>query len=270
MRGPKDKGDRQRRFKEHYAANGVKPMNSHAIAIGRSIFYKKRVAAPDDRLHVLVSGYNNLKIGAVVDLGAWKGFPIYTLTLEERATCSVDCHHYRTCYGNSSSRAIRIEHGPRLITHLHLELFNLSCKHPHGFVVRLHVLGDFYDVGYVKHWERWLDTYPALHVYGFTQRKPGTPIGDAVLGLAARRWDRFAVRLSMAPGQTVPMDWYAPNRRIRAATTRDPSRPLSAGEFACPAQDDGDSCCATCGACWASAKTVNFKEHGWRSRATGE
>jgi len=97
MRGPQDKGDKQRRFKEHYPAKGVIPHPSPSVALGRSIFYRSRVKSPDERLHVLISGENNLKIGKRVSKGKWNGMPIYTLTLEERATCSSDCHHWRTC-----------------------------------------------------------------------------------------------------------------------------------------------------------------------------
>ena len=41
----------------------------------------------------LKSGTNSRKIGGVVLKGRWRGFAIYTLTLEERSTCPTTCRH---------------------------------------------------------------------------------------------------------------------------------------------------------------------------------
>lgn len=57
-----------------------------ALEEARTIFPKSVTNAWDtDRL--LVSGVNNAKLGGKIEKGEWAGFPIYHLTLEERATC---------------------------------------------------------------------------------------------------------------------------------------------------------------------------------------
>jgi hypothetical protein len=48
----------------------------------------------------------------------------------------------------------------------------LQTQHPGGFLVRLHVLGDFYSVRYAELWHEALEAYPALHIFGYTAREP--------------------------------------------------------------------------------------------------
>jgi hypothetical protein len=103
------------------------------------------------------------------------GMPIYTLTLEERATCPTSCGHWRSCYGNSMHFAHRIDHrSPGFATLLAANVKRLGVEHPHGFVVRLHVLGDFYSVAYVDLWAALLD---AVHrrCASLGIRRAGTP-----------------------------------------------------------------------------------------------
>ena len=94
----------------------------------------------------LKSGENSAKIGGLIVKGRWRGFPVYTLTLEERATCPRTCHHWRSCFGNGTHLADRIAAGANLEWRLEREVALLDIDHPRGFVVRLHVLGDFYSV----------------------------------------------------------------------------------------------------------------------------
>lgn len=227
--------------------------------------YPGQVRRVNKAARLLVSGRDQRKLGARVKRpGAWHGWPIYSLTLEERATCPRSCHHWLTCYGNAMQWSVRIDASdPSFIPELAIELEELQARHPAGFVVRLHVLGDFYSIGYVDQWERWLDQFPALHVFGYTARDPErSPIGLKVIGLAFRRWDRFAVRLSSeTPGPG------------RAVTVFDPKPPRVAGVITCPAETehpDGTRAtkgCNTCGLCWrdaARAKTIQFIAHGGR------
>ena len=53
---------------------------------------------------------------------------------------------------------------------LEREIEVLDVRHGGGFVVRLHVLGDFYSVEYVGLWRRLLRQYPTLRVFGYTAR----------------------------------------------------------------------------------------------------
>ena len=51
---------------------------------------------------------------------------------------------------------------------LEREIEVLDVRHGGGFVVRFHVLGDFYSVEYVGLWRRLLRQYPTLRVFGYT------------------------------------------------------------------------------------------------------
>lgn len=206
---------------------------------------------------LLVSGHNNPKIGRIVEKGKWAGMPVYTLTLEERATCPDTCHMYRACMGNSMPFARRHRVGREFEERLEIELMVKNAVHFDGFVVRLHVLGDFYSVHYVRLWERWLRRFPALRVFGFTARLPGTRIGDAVRRLREAEWERFAIRFSRPRSS----DGH------REAVTIGPGE--SQGDaILCPAQAHQTAACVTCGLCWsAPERTIAFRAHGNPGRA---
>lgn len=212
----------------------------------------RRGTAIDAHPHVLVTGHNQKKLGAYVEKGAWSGMPIYSLTLEERATCPASCHNWKECMGNSMHWSVRYRHGPELEARLAAELAELQQMFPSGFVVRLHLLGDFVSVAYVRRWAGWLDRFPALRVFGYTARLPTTAIGAAVARLSAERWDRFAVRLSSPePG---------PGRAVTLWSTN----PVP-GVLICPAQLGKTKSCGSCALCWSPAardRTIGFIAHG--------
>lgn len=238
------------------------PVTHPAVIHGRTK-YPSTVKSPTRDIDVnggliaLRTGRDNRKLGAVITKGAWKGYSIYSLTLEERATCPVSCHHWRTCMGNAMQWAARNQHGPALELRLDDELYHLSKRHSapgDGFVVRLHVLGDFYSVEYVNLWRSWLRRFPKLHVFGYTAWPTGTRIGDAVRRLADEQWDRFAVRLSSRnPGPQ------------RAITIQSERRLRETKAIVCPVEMARTTSCATCGLCWSPAareKTIGFVLHG--------
>jgi len=243
---------RLRRFEEHLEVGFPKMLDPWhpALSEGRTLYPKRRVTAGrPDRL--LKSGQHSRKLGAVVQKGAWRGMPIYTLTLEERATCPRTCKVWSTCFGNSMNFAERIEHGPELEEGLDVELRYLARQHRRGFVARLHVLGDFYSVAYVKHWACWLALIPQLHVFGYTAWQPDTEIGAAVRNLRTAQWDRFAVRTSGAPAGE-PRTVVLP--RVTDQNTID-------GAIVCPAQSGRSACCATCALCWSTKRDIAFMPH---------
>jgi hypothetical protein len=175
--------------------------------------------------------------------GPARGWPIYTLTLEERATCPRTCG-LGFCYGNHASRRAH-RRRRRARAALWDELEALQAEHPAGFMVRLHILGDFYSAGYVAMWRRALAAFPALHVFGFTARdRDDDEIGRAVFDLAMEDWDRFAIRFS---GATGPL-W--------ASRIGDDDQAI-----ACPAQTGKTECCGTCTLCWASQRSISFARH---------
>jgi hypothetical protein len=218
-----------------------------AYRSGRTIF-PSRVFDPSEVKRVLKTGHQSRKIGKTVQKGPRRGWPIFTLTLEERATCSRTCKAWGICYGNAMQAAERLVAGDELEAALWDELAELNRLHPGGFMVRLHILGDFYSLGYVRLWERALAAFPALHVFGFTARLPDEgEIGKALHALATDNWDRFAVRFSGAEGP------------VLASRLDDGDE--KAGAITCPAQLGLTDCCATCALCWQSRRSILFRKH---------
>lgn len=225
-----------------------------AVIEGRTLF-PSRVFAASAVPRVLISGINHRKLGDRVTKGGWRGMPIFALTLEERATCPRTCHHWLTCYGAGMQYARRIEAGPELERVLERELDELQHCYPNGFVVRLHNLGDFYSPEYVVRWARWIEQYPALHVFGYTAHRDNE-IAATVRIISELCWDRFAIRFSPAEAgeQRACTLWSMPDRQPRDGVI-------------CPAQTGKTACCGTCGLCWsptAKGKTIYFIAHGAR------
>lgn len=256
MTFPANSHDHQRRRAGHFKAKGLKKASSQVIAEARTV-YPATVVAAEDSPRLLVSGHNNSKIGRQIEFGRWANMPVFTLTLEERATCPNYCHHFETCYGNSVHRARRHKHGLVFEYLLEREIAKAQHDYPNGFVIRVHVLGDFYSVKYVQLWEHLLKTFPGLHVFGYTARDPDKDaIGAAVFQLAKKHWDRFAIR------QSVPLRIPFPKTTLPTAMTAPAGDPIPNGAFWCPAQTEDAKCCANCCACWESPKNVVFAQHG--------
>jgi hypothetical protein len=217
---------------------------------GRTKFRKS--VKPVERLsNLLVSGHSNVKIGRDVRKAKFRGYWIYTLSLEERKTCPPSCRHWQTCYGNNMPFAQRVDHtDPEFLPTLEKEIARL-CAMPTrvGALIRLHALGDFFSIEYVDFWMGMLRKHANLAIFGYTARHPVTPIGDAVW-LMNRRWpDRCMIRFS--DGQLPEMSTVS----IGDETGCPPNA------FICPEQTGKTRCCATCGACWSTTKNVAFMEH---------
>ena len=114
----------------------------------------------------IIKRSRNSKLGRKVNKGRWRGMPIYTVTLPERRTCPAYCEQWGICYGNHMPFAHRIDPLPDpelFIQRIQEEVAVLSYKHRRtGFVVRLHVLGDFFSVEYVEAWYRLFTKYDNL------------------------------------------------------------------------------------------------------------
>ena len=222
-----------------------------AVIEGRTRF-PSRVFKPDGIRRVLKPGDTSRKYGDLIDVGDWKGFPLYALNLEERKTCPRTCEQWATCYGNNSPFIERFQHGPDLEAQLQVELQTLQYRYDFGFVVRLHGLGDFYSEAYVAKWQGWLEQFPALMIFGYTHWKRGTPIGDALIALRDEQWGRFALRLS---------DSDEPTRTARVI--QDESEAGDA--IVCPMHTEvgkrNGVCCASCGLCWRIDRPIAFVAH---------
>jgi hypothetical protein len=251
-KGPKphDQVAKQRRFKGVTAEEGHTPKIAlhphHPASRKGTTFFPSRVFPAATQPRMLKSGEHSRKIGKMVTKGRWKGFPIFTLTLEERDTCPRSCLEWATCFGNNMPFAARLLDDGTLMKRLWGELAALNAEHPAGFAVRLHVLGDFYSVDYVEFWRQCLIDFTALRIFGFTARIRDD-IGRALLHLAADQGDRFAMRFSGGGYETDCSEVV--------------DRAADAIGIMCPAQSDEDRCCANCALCWHTSRTISFLRH---------
>jgi len=248
------------------------PDDHPAMRENRTLFPSTVVEVTEDEpARLLVSGANNRKLGDVVAKGRFKGYALYGLSLEERATCPTDCSVRDICYGNGMQMARRHRIGDADVFYdrLGLEIAELLSEHE-GLLVRLHVLGDFPSVEYVANWADLLEEWETLAVYGYTARREtamdGDEIGDAIDAVRRRFPDRFRIRTS---GGAVPLDdglggdWTF-------VIDHAPDQAKVGDVLICPAQTDATACCATCGLCWEPANKENaiaFIKHGPKSSA---
>lgn len=225
-------------------------VDNAAFDEGRTIFVSTVVDVAGLN-NAFVEGKNSRKIGGMISKGPASGFPIFTLTLEERKTCPV-CAHWRSCYGNNMHLAKRIRHGAAFEERIAAELTILQSRFPGGFAIRLHVLGDFYSVEYVRLWESFLARFPAMFVFGFTARwRREDPIARELVDLVMREWDtgRFRVRFSDAPVDEC------------STVSIEHPRQKPADAIICPAQTGATDSCGTCGLCWHTRRRIAFLTH---------
>lgn len=238
----------------------------HPALVNNRTLFPNTVINVDENFsgRLLISGKNSRKLGERITKGAFKGYALYQLSLEERATCPTDCEARTYCYGNGMhlAKRHRIISKETFFNVLENEIGFLLAQHPDGLMVRLHVLGDFPDVEYVAFWADMLSQYEKLACYGYTHRLPvgagGDEIGNAIEALKSSYKDRFRIRWSWAkslPDGAVIID-------------RIPVGPRVSEGLVCPAQTDATACCASCGLCWEANtrhQTIVFVKHGPKS-----
>ena len=209
--------------------------------------YKKSIKAVAQTKSLLKPGSSNKKLGGHVSKGRWRGMPIVSLTLEERATCILSCDQWNNCYGDNMPFAHRIDHNdPTFLPILDLELAGLNARHPTGYLVRLHILGDFYSPEYADFWQRAMVKYPALHIWGYTHVPTDDPIGRIVFAMNS---DRCVIRSSDRPDLNNSAQVFGDD--------------YGQGDYdvACPQQTQATASCGTCALCWDSNKRIGFYEH---------
>jgi len=244
-------------MKQTYAQHRIVPLKdvirlapwSSPIRDGRTRF-RNRVLEPGMEPHVIKSSYNVTKLGRTIEVGRWKGLPLYHLAMEERRACPSTCRLYDCCYGNSLTKVRRWRHGPKLLRYIQADLDWLDqrrvCRN--GYVLRLHLLGDFFSVAYVEFWLRMLTQHPLLRIYGYTAWQPHTPIGRLIAHERDRNWERFAIRTSESdlPEKSTKTISFAPDR-ARIGNAR-----------VCPADQGRGTTCGKCGLCWETQEPILF------------
>lgn len=199
---------------------------------------------------ILVSGHSNVKIGRDVRKGKLRGYRIFTLSLEERATCPTSCEHWRSCYGNAMPFAKRVDHrDPAFLPTLADEIDTLMRKPWPGVLIRLHALGDFYAESYTDFWRKMLTRHERLAIFGYTAHDPFSSMGD----------DIGMLKLEF-PGQAM-IRWSNGGRSTMSTVSIKTEADCPPDAFVCPEQTNKTRCCATCGACWSTTKNVAFLEH---------
>ncbi len=213
--------------------------------------YPKGVKPPS--INMLKPGTNNAKLGGYITAKKWQGMAMYSLTLQERATCPVTCDQWNNCYGNNMPFAHRFDHThPDFYSQLEAQLSKLNKKHAgEGFVIRLHVLGDFFDSRYVKYWLASLVQFRELHIFGYTHQPRSWLIGQEIEYLNSAFPNRCAIRFS--DDNSTPMSAHVVHKNYV---------PIKHQEVICPEQQGKTKSCATCGLCWsAPTLKIMFVEH---------
>jgi hypothetical protein len=233
-----------------------------AVREGRTVFplmvqdapeapTKGKVGVP---LRALKWAGGNRKLGGALTKGPadWRGSPLFTLTLEERATCPSACPQWTSCYGSNMMWARRYRPNRALKRALEADLRALSGRYER-FAIRLHVLGDFISPGYVRFWGRQLGKHPGLRIWGYTHWQAGTPIGDAVAALVLGSEGRVSILRSdpTAAGDPLAKAWVVPH---------DAPAPIPGSVF-CPQETGRAESCGECGLCMLGRVSVSFLDH---------
>jgi hypothetical protein len=219
--------------------------NHPAIKEGRTVFTNSIINRPSP-LHPANNNYKLSKGGKIIKKGKWKGQPMYSLTMEERKTCPTDCKMWAKCYGNNMYLAKRYKHGEELNGNILNQLIELGEKYPKGFVVRLHILGDFYSIAYVAFWARMMIRFPQMTVFGYSARNSGA-IHKALKNLRYKYLDRWYIRFSS-------------NKEGRGKLIYASDEEGKKG-FQCPETNGKVRDCISCMLCLSATKTVWFPTH---------
>jgi len=223
--------------------------------------YLKSIKPLDDYKYNLIKESKNKKLGknkkATVKKGKFKGYKMFTLTLEERATCPKTCFHWSTCFGNNMPFAHRIDHTNEALLEQRLEQdLEVYCSKNFGVLLRTHVLGDFFSLRYISFWERMLKKFPNLALYGYTaylptdNNKDYASIGKAIRELNKRFGNRFAIRFSNLPSQSFSANSFDIVKEEKGKT------------IVCPEQTKKTDNCTTCALCWdCPTKQILFITH---------
>lgn len=217
----------------------------HVAIKNATTLYKKNVFDAGTYQHEVLKKSTNKKLGKKVQKGIWQGMPFRTLTLEERNTCDSDCEHWLDCYGNNMPFAHRFIVNNALLEKLDTELDILERKYPKGYVVRLHILGDFNTTKYVMFWKRQLKIRKALRVYGYTRNHPTKPLGKLIKKVRDQFPNTFKIRFSSFPSDDMSAS----------------SEHISTKGIICPVQLDKTDNCGTCALCWTANKPIIFLDH---------
>lgn len=215
--------------------------------------YKKNIHDLNEYKFKTIKDSTNIKLGKKVIKGMYNNYKLKTVTLIERETCPSDCIHWSDCYGNNMPFAHRMKHNDQnlLQKKIYNELLNSTNQ---LLLIRLHVLGDFFNVKYVKFWSIMLNTFKNIAVYGYTANNINSKI-----------------ELSRDIAQEIIKLNYSKHSHIRfsndltnsfSANSYDVVKPVKGKSILCPVQENKTANCGTCGLCWNQKnQSIIFKTH---------
>lgn len=228
---------------------------SHKAIQNRTTRQPRSITSAKHSKAVLVSGFENRKLGRTVLKGKLAGLPIYHVTLVERATCPPTCSMWNDCYGNNMAFARRHILDAELIKRLDVELDMAAARHG-AFLVRLHTLGDFgkdeiEGIPYVRFWRDKMREICGMHLFGFTAHARDSAVGQAIMGINREFSDRCRIRFSGTESDdgfgAVVIESEADSRHVVCPwETERAKKPKD---------------CGSCGLCWSMRPTVEFVRH---------
>ena len=215
--------------------------------------YKKSIHDLNNYDHDIVKNSTNIKLGKKVIKGMYNDYKMKTITLIERETCPKDCVHWDDCYGNNMPFAHRISHKNQnlLQKRIYNELLNSTNQ---LLLIRLHVLGDFFNVKYVKFWSIMLNTFKNIAIYGYTANninsnfKISRDIAKAIIKLNYNKHSHIRFSNDL--------------KNKFSANSYELQKPIKNQAILCPVQEDKTANCGTCGLCWNQKnQSIIFKTH---------
>ena len=219
----------------------------------KTTIYKNNIFELENYQFKILKPSTNKKLGKKVLKGKYKDYKFVTLTLVERETCPKDCIHWDDCYGNNMPFAHRFsaEDQNLLQKRIYEDLLNSSNQ---LLLIRLHILGDFFNVKYVKFWSIMLNTFKNIAIYGYTANNINS---------------KFKYSRDIAK-EIIKLN-YSENSHIRfsndltnsfSANSYDVVKPVKGESILCPVQEDKTANCGTCGLCWNQKnQSIIFKTH---------
>jgi hypothetical protein len=215
--------------------------------------YKKNIHDLDEYKFKIIKDSKNVKLGKKVIKGMYNNYKLKTVTLIERETCPADCIHWGDCYGNNMPFAHRISHENQnlLQKRIYNELLNSTNQ---LLLIRLHVLGDFFNVKYVKFWSIMLNTFKNIAVYGYTANNINSKIE------LSRDIAKEIIKLNYSKHSHIRFSNDLKNPF--SANSYDIVKPVKGESILCPVQENKTANCGTCGLCWnQKTQSIIFKTH---------
>jgi len=215
--------------------------------------YKTNIHNLNEYKFEILKNSTNIKLGKKVVKGKYANYKLKTLTLVERETCPTDCFHWKTCYGNNMPFAHRISHEDQnlLQKRIYNELLNSTNK---LLLIRLHVLGDFFNVKYVKFWSIMLNTFKNIALWGFTANNINSKIS------LSRDIAKEIIKLNYSEHSHIRFSNDLTNKF--SGNSYDIVKPVKGESIVCPVQENKTANCGTCGLCWnQKTQSIIFKTH---------